>query len=136
MLLHIKFYDKPVSLIYKLQLLSYQSTSSITPRLPLHASQSTPKMYNALHNSHVPNILKKTSHTRSTTTPKCTLPQHLLLIGNMVHKCLNNLAPLYPSNLFKCRFRLLFTLYWTAFCADTKAIQYSVHTYPICDSPL
>ena len=31
----------------KLQPLSYQSTSNIIPRLPLHTSQPTPKIYNA-----------------------------------------------------------------------------------------
>ena len=46
-LLHIKFYEKPVSVINKLQPLSYQFMSNITPRLPLHASQPTPKIYNA-----------------------------------------------------------------------------------------
>ena len=45
-LLHGKLYQKPVSLINKLQLLSYQSKSNITPRLPLHTSQPTPKIYN------------------------------------------------------------------------------------------
>ena len=47
LLLHIKFYEKQVSLISKLQPLSYQFTSSITPCLPRHASQPTPKIYNA-----------------------------------------------------------------------------------------
>ena len=39
LLLHIEFYEKPVSLINKLQPLSYQSMSNITPPLPRHASQ-------------------------------------------------------------------------------------------------
>ena len=39
LLLQIEFYEKPVSLINKLQPLSYQSTSNITPPLPLHSSQ-------------------------------------------------------------------------------------------------
>ena len=47
LLLHINFHDKQASLINKLQLLIYQFTSNITPRLPLHASQPTPKIYNA-----------------------------------------------------------------------------------------
>ena len=47
LLLHIKFYVKPVSLINKLQPLSYQSTSNIIPRLPLHVYQPAPKIYNA-----------------------------------------------------------------------------------------
>ena len=47
MLLHIKFCEKPVSLIKKLQPLSYQSTCNVTPRLPLHTSQLTPRIYTA-----------------------------------------------------------------------------------------
>ena len=47
LLLHIKFYEKQVSLIHKLQPLSYQFTSNITPRLSLFAFQLTPGMYNA-----------------------------------------------------------------------------------------
>ena len=57
------FYEKQVSLINKLQPLSYQFTSSITPRLPLNASPPTPKIYNAtaLHYSHILNTHKKLS---------------------------------------------------------------------------
>ena len=47
LLLHIKFYEKPLSLINKLQLLSYQSTSNRTARLSLHTSQPTLKIHNA-----------------------------------------------------------------------------------------
>ena len=36
---HIEFYEKPVWLINKLQPVSYQSMSNITPPLPLHLSQ-------------------------------------------------------------------------------------------------
>ena len=78
LLLHIKFYEQLVSLINKLQPLSYQSTSNITPRLPLHSSQPTPKYTTLLHYSHIPNTHKKTSRTRSTRTPKYTLPQRLV----------------------------------------------------------
>ena len=46
--LNVKFYQKPVSLINKLQPLSYQSKSSTTPRLPLHTSQPAPKIYKTL----------------------------------------------------------------------------------------
>ena len=53
-----------------LQPLSYQFTSNMTPRLPLQASQPSPKIYNAtaVHYSHVPSH-KKTSNTPSTSTP-------------------------------------------------------------------
>ena len=78
LLLHIKFYEQLVSLINKLQPLSYQSTSNITPRLPLHSSQPTPKYTTLLHYSHIPNTHKKTSRTLSTATPKYTLPQRLV----------------------------------------------------------
>ena len=66
------------SLINKLQPLSYQFMSNVTPRLPLHASQPTPKIYNAttLHTSLI--HIKKTSLTRSTSTPKYTLPLRLV----------------------------------------------------------
>ena len=52
LLLHIKFYKKPVTdelmnkLLNKLLPLSYQSTSNITPWLPLYTSQPTPEVYN------------------------------------------------------------------------------------------
>ena len=52
----------------------------ITPRLPLHASRPNPKIHNSTalytHISliHIKNIL----HRRSTSTPKYTLPQHLV----------------------------------------------------------
>ena len=67
-LLHIVFYEKPVLLINKLKPLSYQSSSNLTPRLPLHTSQPTLK-YTLLHYSHFPNIklnyLRKTFLKRS-----------------------------------------------------------------------
>ena len=44
----------------------------------------------------------------------------------MVHRCLNNLTPLYVSNLFN----------GSLFVQTRKAIRYSMTTYPICDSPL
>ena len=31
------------------------------------------------------------------------------------------------------KIKAMFTVYRIAFRADTKALQYSVHTYPICD---
>ena len=79
--LNIKFYQKPVSLMNKLQPLSYQSKSNTTPRLPLHTSQPAPKIYKTLlHYSHIPNTHKKTSRTLSRTTPKYILPQRLVLL--------------------------------------------------------
>ena len=58
--LNIKFYQKPVSLMNKLQPLPYQSKSNTTPRLPLHTSQPAPKIYKTLlHYSHIPNRHKK-----------------------------------------------------------------------------
>ena len=60
LLLDIESYEKSVSLINKLQPLSYQSTSNITPRLPLYTSQPTHKICNATALlTIIPNILKK-----------------------------------------------------------------------------
>ena len=60
LLLHIKFYEKQISLINKLQPLSYQFTSNITPRLPLHAHLNQPPKYaTLLQYSHIPNTRKK-----------------------------------------------------------------------------
>ena len=64
----------PVSLINKLQLLSYQSTSNITPRHSLHTYTTLP------HYSHIHNTSPKNSPTLNTTTPKYTLPQRLFVL--------------------------------------------------------
>ena len=69
LLLHLKFYEKQVSLIYKLKPLSYQFTSNITPRLPLHASQPTPpkrQRYCTTHKSliHIKKLHKLLVHRR------------------------------------------------------------------------
>ena len=46
---------------------TYQSTSNITPRLPLYTSQRTLKNTTLLHYSNIPNTkVKKPSHARST----------------------------------------------------------------------
>ena len=83
---HLKFYEKQVSLINKLQPLSYQFTSNITPHLPLHASQQTPKICNAiLHYSHIP-ITHKKIYARVVQMYKCTLPQRLILYTIVVSK--------------------------------------------------
>ena len=66
LLLHIKFYEQLLSLINKLQPLSYQSTSNITPRLPLHSSQPTPKYTTLLHYSHNPNTQKNFTYAQYT----------------------------------------------------------------------
>ena len=58
-----KFCEKPVSVINKLQPLSYQSTSNITPRLRLHSSQPPLKYTTLLDYSHILNTHKK-GHTR------------------------------------------------------------------------
>ena len=56
LLLHIKFYDKQISLTNKPQPLSYQFTSSVTLRLPLQAHLNQPLKYaTLLHYSHIPN---------------------------------------------------------------------------------
>ena len=79
LLLYIKFYEKQVSLINKLQPLSYQYTSNITPCLPLHTPQPTRKLYNATALlTHPQYTFKKISRTRSVTSPKFTLPQRLV----------------------------------------------------------
>ena len=73
--------EKQALLINKLEPLSYQFKSSITQRLPLHASKPTPKIYNAtaVHYSHIEiHIKKNISHTPSTSTAKYTLPQRLV----------------------------------------------------------
>ena len=58
--------EKQALLINKPEPLSYQFKSSITQRLPLHASKPTPKIYNAtaVHYSHIANTHKKIFHTR------------------------------------------------------------------------
>ena len=64
LLFHIKFFEKLVPLINKLQPLSYQSTSNITPRLPLLPSRPTPKIYNATTLLTHPLIHIKKLHTQ------------------------------------------------------------------------
>ena len=65
LLLHIKFYEKPVSLINKPQPLSHQSMSNITPPLPHHPSQPTPRIWytTLLHYLHIPKSTRKKLHT-------------------------------------------------------------------------
>ena len=58
---------KTVSLINKLQPLTYQSPSNLNLRLLLHTSQPTSKICTALHHS------QKTSHRPSISTSKYTL---------------------------------------------------------------
>ena len=78
MLLHIKFYEKPASVINKLQPLSYQFMSNINPRPPPHASKPL-KYTKLLHYSNIPNTHKKL-HTRVVyRRQKYTLPQRLVL---------------------------------------------------------
>ena len=70
-----------MSLTNNLQPLSYQSTSNITPRLPLYTSQPTPKIYNATALLTHPLHTYKSSPP-STSTPKYTPPQHLVFINS------------------------------------------------------
>ena len=74
----MKFYEKPASVINKLQPLSYQFMSNINPRPPLHASKPL-KYTKLLHYSNIPNTHKKL-HTRIVyRRQKYTLPQRLVL---------------------------------------------------------
>ena len=86
MLLHIKFCEKQVSLINKLQPLSYQFTSNITPRLQFKRLNQPLKYATLLHYSHIPNTHKTTSHTPSTSTPKYTLLQRLVTCKGVFHE--------------------------------------------------
>ena len=61
----------------KLQPLSYQFMSHITPRLQF-TRLNQPQYATLLHYSHIPNTHKTTSHTPSTSTPKYTLLQRLV----------------------------------------------------------
>ena len=95
---HIKFYEKQVSLINKLRPLSYQFTSNITHAFHFtHLNQ--PLKYTALlRYSHIPNTEKKNSHTRSTSTPKCTLPQRLLYYLVLPFESVGEILWCYHSN--------------------------------------
>ena len=62
----------------KLQPLSYQFTSHITPRLQFTRLNQSLKYATLLHYSHIRNTHKTTPHTPSTSTPKYTLLKRLV----------------------------------------------------------
>ena len=69
---------------------TYQSTSNITPRLPLYTSQPTLQYTTLLHYSNIPNTkVKKPSHARSTWHDAFSVTvftEYVLTVGQSVEK--------------------------------------------------
>ena len=69
---------------------TYQSTSNITPRLPIYTSQRTLKYTTLLHYSNIPNTkVKKPSHARSTWHDAFSVTvftEYVLTVGQSVEK--------------------------------------------------
>jgi len=69
---------------------TYQSTSKITPRLPLYTSQPTLKCTTLLHYSNIPNTkVKKPSHARNTWHDAFSVTvftEYVLTVGQSVEK--------------------------------------------------